>query len=154
MEEERGGGREKTVEQRERGVREREDKVVEFEQAIDKRERALDQRGYELEERSKRGEEEVPLNLMVLTRPVWHLVGIYGPLLFFDLSSFICWATRRLHSSFAPALPPPPARIFPPPPPQTQDPDATGKSDAIYRFQQVNGGITSYSWALACVPLC
>ncbi|KIJ97324.1 hypothetical protein K443DRAFT_105824, partial [Laccaria amethystina LaAM-08-1] len=110
----------------------------------------------------------VLLNLVVSTRPLQHLVRIHGPLLFFGLSPFVCWATRRLRSAVALALPPPLTQVLPPtqilplpspppPPPQPplkEDPDATGQPDAIYTSQQVDGGVTSCSWASACVPLC
>ena len=34
------------------------------------------------------------------------------------------------------------------------DPDATGKPDALYTSQQLDGGVTSSSLALACALLC
>ena len=119
----------------------------------------VDKRARELEEETeKRSAKLGGLNLR-------HLVRIHGPIRFFDLSSFVYWVTRQLRCSFAFALPPPltqvlpPTQILPPPPPASQaplkeDPDATGKPDAIYTSQQVNGGVTSYQWASACVPLC
>jgi len=65
----------------------------------------------------------VLLNLVVSMRPLRHLVRIHGPLIFFDLSSFVCWVTGQLRFSFALAFPPPvtqilPIPLLPPPPPQ------------------------------------
>jgi hypothetical protein len=117
-----------------------------------------------LRKKSKR----VLLNLVASTRLLRCVVRIHDPLLF-GLSSFVCWVTRRLRSSFALALPPliqvllPPTQILPlplpppplpPPPSPLKDPYATGKPDSIYTSQQVDGGVDLYSWALACVPLC
>ena len=73
--------------------------------------------------------QRVLLNLVVSTRPLCHLVRIHGPLLSFGLSSFVCWVTRHLRSSFALALSSlltqvlPPTQILPllpPPPPQSK----------------------------------
>ena len=155
--------RKKAAERREREVREREEKAAELEQTIDERERAIDQRGSELEERSNRfedleeGTDMLFLDLVVSTPPFRHLARIHGLLLFFGLSPFMCWVTRRLHPSFALALPPPLTQVFPPtqilplpppppPPPQSPlngDPDAARKPDAIYTSQQVDEGVTS-----------
>ena len=156
--------REKVVGRREREVQEREEKIVALEQAIDERRQALDQRGSKLEEHSKqvgssrKNWKHVLLNLVVSTRPLQHLVQIHGPLPFFGLLSFMCWVTGRLRSSFALALPPPLTQVLPPPtwilplpppplpqPPLKEDPDVTGKLNAIYTSQQVDGGVTLYS---------
>ena len=52
---------------------------------------------------------------LVVSRPsLRHLAQIHGLLLFFSLSPFMCWVTRRLHSSFALALPPPLTQVLPP----------------------------------------
>ena len=95
-------------------------------------------------------------SLLNLARPLWHLVRIHGPLPFFGPSSFMCWVTGHLRSSFALALPPltqilPPTQILPLPPlPPPQSPlkegaDATGKPNTIYTSQQVGRGVTSCS---------
>ena len=102
--------RQKAVERREREVREMEKKAAELEQAVNEREQGLDQRSCESEERSKRVEEleeqmETFSQLGGLDASTLALGSNYGPLLFFDLSSFAYWVTRHLHSSLAPALP-------------------------------------------------
>ena len=72
---------------------------------------------------SRKRWKRVTLDLMVSTRPVQHLVRNHGPLLFFGLSSVVYWVTRRLRSSFSPALRPltqvlpPPTQILAPPSP-------------------------------------
>ena len=136
--------REKAFERREQEIREREEKVMEFEQAIDKREQALDQRGYELEERSKQGEEEMEtrspqldgLNASCLalgwnscTWPITLLRSVVFHMLDGKTSSFLfcsCPPSSSSPNSSTPSS-------------SNPRPDATGKSDAIYKSQQVNG---------------
>ena len=75
---------------------------------------------------SRKKWKHVLLNLVVSTRPFRH----HDRLLFFGLPAFVYWATKRLRSSFAPALSPPLAQILPraqilplpPPPPHPQSP--------------------------------
>ncbi|EDR07158.1 uncharacterized protein LACBIDRAFT_299040 [Laccaria bicolor S238N-H82] len=100
----------------------------------------------------KSSRKRVMLDLVLPTR---RLYRIHDPSLFFGLLSFTYWATRRLPSSFPPLSqvpppPPPPSQTLPPIP---EDPDVTGKPDAIYTYRQADAGVTSCSWALACVPL-
>ena len=78
---------------------------------------------------SRKKWKHVLLNWVVSTRPLRHLVRIHCRLLFFGLSSFVYWATKRFRSSFAPALPSPLSQILPraqilPLPPPTPHPQS------------------------------
>ncbi|EDR07160.1 GPI-anchored small secreted protein [Laccaria bicolor S238N-H82] len=132
------------------------------------REMAVERREREVEEKEENVEEEwecILLKLVVSTRP---LRRSHGPSLslFFSPSSFKFPVLGDNMSSF-PLEPNPPSScnpssssssplipVLPPPSPLKEDPDANGKPDAICTYQQVDGGVTSYSWVLACALLC
>ena len=91
---------------------------------------------------SRKKWKHVLLNLVISMHPLRHFVRIHGPLLFFPLSSFVCWVTcSRPPSSSNPSVSSS-NPISSTPHPQTplkEDPNATGKPDAIYTSRQVDG---------------
>ena len=156
------GQRDEAVERIEKDAREREEKVVELRQATDEREHALDQGGSELGGRSKwleELEEETatcsarvgglnasPSALGSNSWSITLLLSVVFRVLGDKTSSFLfcsCPSSSNPSSSSNPNS----CTITP-------SPDATGKLGAIYIFQQVDGGLTSYSWTLVCVVLC
>ena len=145
-------------------MREREEKVVEL-----ARERALDQRGSQLEKRSKpveELEEEMETHsgqlggfnasISALGSNSWPITLLWSVVfrMLGDKTSSFLFCSRLPSSnpsSFSnpnSSLPPPPLllKLFP-----KEDPDATGKPDAIYASQQVAGGLPRPCWrAMLC----
>ena len=139
---------------------------MELEQASDEREHALDQGGSEFKERSKWVEdleEEMetcsaqPGGLNASTSAPWSITLLRV--------IFVYWATKRLRSSFAPALPSPLSQVLhraqilplPPPTPHPQSPPQRRprrERESQRDLYLSSGGVTSYSWTLACVFLC
>ena len=75
----------------------------------------------------------------------------YGPLLlFFGLSSFTYWVTRRLHSCLAPALPAPLTQVLPPtyflPPPLPPPPPQAHSRKTWRRSGSPTQSIPLNSW--------
>ena len=162
--------REKAVERREREVREREGKAAELEPAIDERGRAIDQKEFELEECSKQVEEEMetcsarlgglnastsalgsaswPINL--LRSVVFRVLG--------DKTSSFLFCSHPSSSNASPfpsnldssiTTPTTPTSSIPP----QRRPRRDWKAQRNLYFSTGGRGVTSYSWALACVPL-
>ena len=154
MDERVKGQREEAIERREKDVRDKKEKVVELEQTIGEQEHALDQRGSQLEELQEEMETS-SAQLGGLDLSISALGLINGPLLFFGLLSLMCGVTRRLRSN--PSSPSNPNFSTTTPSsssiPLQRRTCTTGKPSAIYTSQQVDGGVSSYSWALACVYL-
>ena len=96
----RGTGTNQGMDERVRRVQVREvQRVAGYrEEGLGRREGAVEQGQKEVQEREQKVTE--------LGQATWFEFNIHGPLPFFGLSSFVCWATRRLRSSFALALPP------------------------------------------------
>ncbi|EDR07317.1 uncharacterized protein LACBIDRAFT_328207 [Laccaria bicolor S238N-H82] len=143
------GYHEEAVGQQEKAVGRREKEAEKRERAVERRERGIES---EVEERSKRVQEleetrdarHGALDTSTLSHswPITLLRSVVFRVLGDKTSLFLFPSpnpSSSIQNSNAPTTTTP-----------KEDPDATGKRDAICTFQQADGGVTSYFWGLAC----